>query len=148
MVVYEDHCYQECSLYPDTNFIPENDERQPKWVVDDTSELANKIRNIWNWTPVEDEDGNLIDIEEVPYVPSQEELNQIRIDEIKNQLNNIDAKRIRPLAAISLGTADEEDIARLQELEDEANVLREELRTLTGSPYTVRSTNENEGDDV
>lgn len=139
MVVYEDHCYQECSLYPNENFIPEDDERQPKWIVNDASELANKIRNACNWTPVENEDGNLIDIEEIPYTPSQEEINQVRVDEIKNQLSEIDNKRIRPLAAIALNTADEEDTARLQELEDEANALREELRTLTGNPYTVRS---------
>lgn len=136
MVVYEDHCYQECSLYPDTNFIPENDERQPKWVVNDSSELANKIRNIWNWTPVEDENGKLIDIEEIPYVPSQEVLNEYRIDEIKKQLDELDKKKIRPLSSISAGVGTEEDKARLAELEEESIALRNEIRSLSTTTDT------------
>lgn len=127
MVVYEDHTYQECSLYPDTNFIPPEDERQPKWVVPDDSEVAAKIRSTGLWEPVEDGEGNLIDITAVPYVPSQEELNLVRAEEIRAELAEIDSQAVRPLRAIVAGTATDEDRARLAELEARADALRAEL---------------------
>lgn len=127
MVVYEDHTYQECSLYPDTNFIPPEDERQPKWVVPDNSEVAAKIRSTGLWEPVEDSEGNLIDITAVPYIPSQEELALVRVEEIKAELAEIDSLAVRPLRAIVAGTATDEDRARLAELEARADALRAEL---------------------
>lgn len=127
MVVYKDHTYQECSLYPDTNFIPPEDERQPKWVVPDSSEVAAKIRSTGLWEPVEDGEGNLIDITAVPYVPSQEELNLVRAEEIRAELAEIDSQAVRPLRAIVAGTATDEDRARLAELEARADALRAEL---------------------
>lgn len=127
MVVYEDHTYQECSLYPDTNFIPPEDERQPKWVVPDSSEVAAKIRSTGLWEPVEDGEGNLIDITAVPYVPSQEELALVRAEEIRAELAEIDSLAVRPLRAIAAGTATDEDRARLAELETKADALRAEL---------------------
>lgn len=127
MVVYEDHTYQECSLYPDTNFIPPEDERQPKWVVPDSSEVAAKIRSTGLWEPVEDGEGNLIDITAVPYVPSQEELALVRAEEIRAELAEIDSLAVRPLRAIVAGTATDEDRARLAELEARADKLRAEL---------------------
>lgn len=130
MVVYEDHTYQECSLYPDTNFIPPEDERQPKWVVPDNSEVAAKIRSAGQWEPVEDDEGNLVDITVIPYVPSQEELNLVRAEEIRDELAAIDSQAIRPLRAIAAGTATDEDKARLAELETEADKLRAELDKL------------------
>lgn len=130
MVVYEDHTYQECSLYPDTNFIPPEDERQPKWVVPDSSEVAAKIRSTGLWEPVEDGEGNLIDITAVPYVPSQEELNLVRAEEIRAELAEIDSQAVRPLRAIVAGTATDEDKARLTELEARADALRAELDKL------------------
>lgn len=127
MVVYEDHTYQECSLYPDTNFIPPEDERQPKWVVPDNSEVAAKIRSTGLWEPIEDSEGNLIDITAVPYVPSQEELALVRAEEIRAELAEIDSQAVRPLRAIVAGTATDEDRARLAELEARADALRAEL---------------------
>lgn len=127
MVVYKDHTYQECSLYPDTNFIPPEDERQPKWVVPDSSEVAAKIRSTGLWEPVEDGEGNLIDITAVPYVPSQEELALVRAEEIRAELAEIDSLAVRPLRAIVAGTATDEDRARLAELEARADALRAEL---------------------
>lgn len=127
MVVYEDHTYQECSLYPDTNFIPPEDERQPKWVVPDSSEVAAKIRSTGLWEPVEDGEGNLIDITAVPYVPTREELALIRAEEIRAELAGIDSQAVRPLRAIVAGTATDEDRARLAELETRADKLRAEL---------------------
>lgn len=127
MVVYENHTYQECSIYPDTNFIPPEDERQPKWVVPDSSEVAAKIRSTGLWEPVEDGEGNLIDITAVPYVPTREELALVRAEEIKAELAEIDSQAVRPLRAIVAGTATDEDRARLAELETRADKLRAEL---------------------
>lgn len=127
MVVYENHTYQEMSICPDTNFIPPEDERQPKWVVPDSSEVAAKIRSTGLWEPVEDGKGNLIDITAVPYVPSQEELALVRVEEIKAELAEIDSLAVRPLRAIVAGTATDEDRARLAELEARADALRAEL---------------------
>lgn len=130
MVVYENHTYQEMSICPDTNFIPPEDERQPKWVVPDSSEVAAKIRIAGQWEPVEDDKGNLIDITVIPYTPSQEELNRIRAEEIKAELAAIDSQTVRPLRAIAAGTATDEDRARLTELENKADELRAELDKL------------------
>lgn len=127
MVVYENHTYQEMSICPDTNFIPPEDERQPKWVVPDSSEVAAKIRSTGLWEPVEDGEGNLIDITAVPYIPSQEELALVRAEEIKAELAEIDSLAVRPLRAIVAGTATDEDRARLAELEARADALRAEL---------------------
>ena len=130
MVVYDNCTYQECSIYPDTNFISPEDERQPKWVVPDNSEVAAKIRSTGQWEPVEDDEGNLIDITVIPYIPSQEELNLARSEEIKAELAAIDSQAVRPLRAIVAGTATDEDKARLAELETEADKLRAELDKL------------------
>ena len=65
------------------------------------------------------------------YDNEQEELaNQIRIEEIKQQLINLDAQAIRPLRAVLAGTNSDEDIEKLKAIENQASVLREELSTL------------------
>lgn len=57
--------------------------------------------------------------------------NAIRIEEIKSRLNEIDIESSRPLRAIVVGTATENDRIKIAELEEEAEALREELRSLT-----------------
>ena len=51
----------------------------------------------------------------------------IRAAEIKRELTNIDAERIRPLAAIATGTATDYDRQKLAKLEVRAAALRSEL---------------------
>ena len=51
----------------------------------------------------------------------------IRAAEIKQELKNIDAERIRPLAAIAVGTATEYDTNKLAALEARAAELRKQL---------------------
>lgn len=54
-------------------------------------------------------------------------LNRLRAAEIARRFAEIDRERIRPLAAIAAGTAEDEDRSRLAALEEEAKALREEL---------------------
>ncbi len=131
MLVFENGGWQISSESPDTNYLAETDEMQPKWVVHDNSKVAAKIMSASRpWTPVEDENGELIDITEIPL--SQDELNQQRADEIKYQLIELDNLAIRPLRAILTGTSTDEDTDKLREIEAQATILRDELAELGG----------------
>lgn len=123
MVVFENGSWQSNSLYPDSNFLENEDRVQPKWVVPDRSELANKIQSACYWEPVEDGEGRLVDIviAEPPVDYDRE------IDELKSELEEIDRLAIRPLRAIAAGTDTEEDREMLADLEDRANEIRERL---------------------
>ena len=130
MIIFEDHSYQITTGSPEENYLAELDCEQPKWVVKDGSELAGKILSNRYWEPVEDENGNLIDI--VPIEPpeiarSAEE----QTEELKNRLDEIDRQAIRPLRAIAAGTATDEDRRILMELEMQAEKIREEIAELS-----------------
>ncbi len=60
----------------------------------------------------------------------QARLARLRAAEIKRELKAIDTQRIRPLAAIVAGTATDYDSKKLSDLEQHAQVLREELSHL------------------
>ena len=129
MIVFEDGSCQTNSCNPDSNFLEGFDCEQPKWVVKDGSELAGKILSNRYWEPVEDENGNLIDI--VPIEPpeitrSAEE----QTEELKNRLDEIDRQAIRPLRAIEAGTATDEDRSVLAELEAQAEEIRAQMAEL------------------
>lgn len=71
-------------------------------------------------------DGNLIlDTEKV-----QAQQNAVRAEEIRARLMQIDSESIRPLRAVTAGTATEFDAKKLASLESEAAKLREELGEL------------------
>lgn len=57
-------------------------------------------------------------------------LNRLRAAEIARRFVEIDRERIRPLAAIAAGTAEDEDRNKLAALEKEAAELRTELSGL------------------
>ena len=57
-------------------------------------------------------------------------LNRLRAAEIARRFAEIDRERIRPLAAIVAGTAEDEDRNKLAALEKEAAELRTELSGL------------------
>lgn len=129
MIIFEDHSYQITTGSPEENYLAELDCEQPKWVVKDGSELAGKILSNRYWEPVEDENGNLIDI--VPIEPpeiarSAEE----QTEELKNRLDEIDRQAIRPLRAIAAGTATDEDRRILAELEAQAKEIRAQMAEL------------------
>jgi hypothetical protein len=87
--------------------------------------------------PLTDENGifNYLLINGKPVLRSEEhkqpELDRInaavREAEIKQELKNIDSERIRPLAAIAVGTATEYDTNKLAALEAQAAELRKQL---------------------
>ena len=68
--------------------------------------------------------------------PTPQEIDSAREVEIKAELQSIDAQSGRPARAVALATVrgespDTEDVARLEELEVQAQALREELRQIT-----------------
>lgn len=132
MLVFENGGWQTSSESADTNYLKGIEGcTQPKWVVPDSSEVAAKVVSaVRPWEPVEDENGNLIDITETPL--SQVEIDQQRIDEIKQQLTELDAQAVRPLRAIAAGTATDADTDKLREIEAKAAGLRAELAALEG----------------
>lgn len=70
--------------FPNTNWLGD------EWyLVPDNSPLANKIMQYFpRFDFVLDENDNLIDVVEIP--KTEEEINQERIEEIKNELNSLD----------------------------------------------------------
>ncbi|SHI82104.1 DUF5320 domain-containing protein [Halodesulfovibrio aestuarii] len=70
------------------------------------------------------------DAQNPPSLPTECELTQQRITEIQQLLTANDLASVRPLRAKVAGRATEEDEARLEELEDQAEALREELAAL------------------
>ena len=64
--------------------------------------------------------------------PTPEEQKQLRIDEIKSRLNEIDLESVRPLRAKVSGAATPGDDERLAALEQEAEAVRAELAGLGG----------------
>lgn len=77
------------------SFQTRNDKPNTNWMgnewylVTDNTELANKIIMLYpRFDFVTDENGDLIDVVEIP--KTEEELNQERIEEIKSELSNLD----------------------------------------------------------
>lgn len=67
--------------------------------------------------------------------PTRQEIDSVREVEIKAELQSIDAQSGRPARAVALasvkgGAPDPEDVAKLEELEVQAQALREELRQI------------------
>lgn len=127
MIVFEDGTHQTTSDCPNENYLRKLDCKQPKWVVDDNSELAKKIIATPHWEPVVDDDGNLVDITPIDPPLTYEE----QIANIKNRLTSIDMQTVRPMRAIATGTATEEDSTKLAELEQRAKQLRAELTEIS-----------------
>lgn len=129
MIIFENGGWQTSTESPDTNYLAGTDETQPRWVVHDNSEVAAKIMSAARpWSPVEDENGGLVDIIEAPL--SQDEINQQRAEEIKRQLAELDDRTTRPLRAILAGTATDDDRNKLREIEEQAKTLRDRLAEL------------------
>ena len=134
MIIFENRSWQTSSVSPDTNYLEGIDCEQPKWVVPDNSELAGKIMSTPFWEPVEDEDGNLMDITPVEPPVSDED----KVEQLKNKLNEIDRLAIRPLRAIAAGTDTEEDRSLLIDLENQAKAIRQQLSEIEGGIVQIK----------
>lgn len=130
MIIFENHDYQKTTGYPNENYLAGLNCKQPKWVVDDNSELAKKVLSAPCWEPVEDENGNLIDIAVVE-AAAPEQSSAEKIEELKVRLDKIDRQAIRPLRAIAAGTATDEDRSILAELETQAEEIRAQMAALS-----------------
>lgn len=135
MLIFNDHTYQITGGKPNANYLAGLDCEQPKWVVDDNSALAGKILSAVRWEPVEDENGNLIDIAEIE-AAAEGQSDSERIESLKAELDEIDKQAIRPLRAIAAGTDTEEDTRILAEMESRAEAIRAEIANLSGGKET------------
>lgn len=104
-------------------------ESEDWYVVDDNSELAQNIQKLFpRFDFVLDDNGNLIDVVEVP--KTQEEINTERVEEIKNELINLDNtidRATEDLYTLTNTTPYE----TIQEVINKKEELRSELHTLT-----------------
>ncbi len=128
MIIFENKTWQTSTSAPDTNYLEGIDCEQPKWVIPDDSELAGKIMSTPYWKPVEDANGELIDIilEKLPVTDEE------RILQLKSELDEIDRQAVRPLRAIASGNDTEEDHETLKDLERQAEEIRQQIAELEG----------------
>ena len=131
LVLVFENCGWEIDSMGTLPFGSGNDTANRQWEVPDDSNVAIKVMSAMQpWLPVEDENGNLIDIVEIPL--SQNESNKRCIEEMKNQLIELDKQTIRPLRAIFTGTDTEEDRSILTDLEDQAQRIRQQMSEIEG----------------
>ena len=127
--------YQTRSDMPNTNWLNEEE----WYLVEDGTELAEKIEKLYPRFDFVVEDGKLVDVVEVP--KTQEELNAEKETEIKQELAELDI-------TINRATEDLYNLTNTTPYESTQNVinrkieLREELKTLTGGG-TVAEVNTN-----
>ena len=121
-----DKSFQTRSDASNFNWLKSND----WYVVDDNSELAQKIQKLYpRFDFVLDDNGNLIDVVEVP--KTQEEINKERAEEIKNELSELDTtinRATEDLYTLTNTTPYQKTadvIARKEELRQELKELEE-----------------------
>ena len=131
MRIFANNGWQTQSDKPNENWLADYpDLEQPLYVVDDNSELAQKIMVTPQFNVITDDDGQIIDIEPVEQ-PNAKLIE--RANEIKSRLAEIDNLEIRPIGAILVGNGTDEDKKRLEELEAEKVELRNELAEIMAS---------------
>ena len=137
LVLVFENCGWEIDSMGTLPFGSGNDTANRQWEVPDDSNVAIKVMSAMQpWLPVEDENGNLIDIVEIPL--SQNESNKRCIEEMKNQLIELDKQTIRPLRAIFTGTDTEEDRSILTDLEDQAQRIRQQMSEIEGGMVQIK----------
>lgn len=131
MIIFANNAWQTQSDKPNENWLADYpDLEQPLYVVDDNSELAQKIMVTPQFNVITDDDGQIIDIEPVEQ-PNAKLIE--RADRIKSRLTEIDSLEIRPIGAILVGNGTDEDKKKLEELESEKVELRNELAEIMAS---------------
>ena len=131
MIIFANNAWQTQSDKPNENWLADYpDLEQPLYVVDDNSELAQKIMVTPQFNVITDDDGQIIDIEPVEQ-PNAKLIE--RADRIKSRLTEIDSLEIRPIGAILAGTGSQEDNEKLQTYEKEKIELRNELAEIVAS---------------
>ena len=131
MIIFANNAWQTQSDKPNENWLADYpDLEQPLYVVDDNSELAQKIMVTPQFNVITDDDGQIIDIEPVEH-PNVKLIE--RANEIKSRLAEIDNLEIRPIGAILAGTGSQEDNEKLQGYEQEKIELRNELAEIMAS---------------
>ena len=104
----------------------------PYWMPADGDDYTSPPRYISTLGPLPE--GAVTERPEKP-APTRQEIDSVREVEIKAELQSIDAQSGRPARAVALasvkgGAPDPEDVAKLEELEAQAQALREELRQI------------------
>ena len=102
---------------------------QNYYYVEDNTILANKVISLSpRFDFVLDENDNLIDVVEIP--KTEEEIKQERIEEIKTELNDLDATINRATEDLYVLT-ETTPYKSIQEVIDRKEELRKELQNLT-----------------
>lgn len=142
MIIFSNGSWQTRSDHPADNwleeFIDNSEVKQPKYVINDDSELAKKIKTTSQFTIIENESGEIVDINTI--IDPSVEL-YARQETIKAKLSEIDNLEIRPLAAIIAGVGTDEDTNKLKELEAEKAELRSELSVVVTSLTNIATNN-------
>lgn len=104
----------------------------PYWMPADGDDYTSPPRYMETLGPLPE--GAVTERPEKP-APTRQEIDSVREVEIKAELQSIDAQSGRPARAVALasvkgGAPDPEDVAKLEELEAQAQALREELRQI------------------
>lgn len=74
----------------------------------------------------------------------EEKQKQEQIKSLQGQLDTLDLKTIRALRAIQAGTGTEEDTAKLEELENQAEELRQQIKDIINPPVDEESSSAGE----
>lgn len=119
MIIFDNLTFITRSDMPDSDWTD-----SARYIVPDNSELANKILQYPVFEPIENDEGELVDIVPVDLSVQNE------IADIKQQLAEIDLQTVRPLRALLSNTATVSDTDNLAALEVEANELREQLKNI------------------
>lgn len=103
MIIFKDKTWQTLSEHPNDNWLSDSDVEQPLYVVDDNSNIAQKIRQYRDFELVI-EDGQIVDVKQVK-----------TIEELKLELADTDYKVIKCMEYQLAGLESPYDIKELNE---------------------------------
>lgn len=104
MIIFKDKTWQTLSGHPNDNWLSDLDVEQPLYVVDDNSDIAQKIRQYKEFELVI-EDGQLVGVKQIKTV-----------EDLKLELANTDYKIIKCMEYQLAGLENPYDIHELNEI--------------------------------
>lgn len=124
MIIFNDMTYLTRSDLPNEDWTG-----QAKYVVADGSELANKILEIFPFTPIEDDKGNLIDVEPKNILQMLSKVKELKINELSKICEN------RIIAGKEVTLLNGEIKKYTLDRDDQANWTIAVMKAIQGYPY-------------
>ncbi len=115
MIIFKDKTWQTLSGHPNDNWLSDLDVEQPLYVVDDNSDIAQKIRQYKEFELVI-EDGQLVGVKQIKTV-----------EDLKLELANTDYKVIKCMEYQLAGLESPYDI---QELNKNRQFIRDDINAM------------------